>query len=197
MKTARTGLTLMATALLAACSGSIVPPSATHPPKVQKAPTPGLGQPADPVIRPAASTPVAAAPAIIAAGSASALAAGVIAAPVSVSSGLTAGRETKALAAFRVSCPSLVKRSDASGLTQPADWQAACTAARTWPDGDAARYFAEQFDVVQVADGKAFATGYYEPEIADRARKATLMPCQSIAVRPNWWRLTSASFQKR
>ncbi len=166
MKTARTGLTLMATALLAACSGSIVPPSATHPPKVQKAPTPGLGQPADPVIRPVASTPVAAAPAIIAAGSASALAAGVIAAPVSVSSGLTAGRETKALAAFRVSCPSLVKRSDASGLTQPADWQAACTAARTWPDGDAARYFAEQFDVVQVADGKAFATGYYEPEIA-------------------------------
>ncbi len=166
MSRARFGLTLIATVLLSACSSSIVPPSPSHPPKAQKTPKPGISQPADPVVKPVASTPVAAAPAIAAAGSASALAAGVMAAPVSVTTSLTAGREGKALAAFRVSCPSLVKRTDTSGLTLPTDWQSACTAARSWADGDAARFFAEQFDVVQVSDGKAFATGYYEPEIS-------------------------------
>ncbi|MBX4389226.1 MltA domain-containing protein, partial [Mycobacterium tuberculosis] len=33
-------------------------------------------------------------------------------------------------------------------------------------DRDAATFFARHFETVQVADGKAFATGYYEPEIA-------------------------------
>ncbi len=166
MSRAPFGLTLIATALLSACSASIVPPSPSHPPKAQKAPKPAISQPADPVVKPIASTPIAAAPAIAAAGSASAIAAGVMAAPVSITTSLTAGREAKALAAFRVSCPSLIKRTDASGLTLPTDWQPACTAARNWADSDAARFFSEQFDVVQVSDGKAFATGYYEPEIS-------------------------------
>jgi membrane-bound lytic murein transglycosylase A len=59
-----------------------------------------------------------------------------------------------------------VKRVDASGLTVNQDWTAPCDAARTWPDADAAGFFAAQFDAVAVGDGKAFATGYYEPEIA-------------------------------
>ncbi len=73
---------------------------------------------------------------------------------------------TRALKAFRVSCASVQRRTDQSGLTTPEDWRAACLAATTWPDGNAASFFTENFDLVQVGDGKAFATGYYEPEIA-------------------------------
>src|SRR3546814_5756481 len=53
----------------------------------------------------------------------------------------------------------------ASGLTRGADWQAACTAAAAVPRGGAADFFAQWFSPVQVGDGKAFATGYYIPEI--------------------------------
>jgi membrane-bound lytic murein transglycosylase A len=72
----------------------------------------------------------------------------------------------RALVAFRLSCPLLVKRRDQSGLTRPADWETACAAAPQWPDGEAGRFFAEWFEPVRIADGRAFATGYYEPEIA-------------------------------
>jgi membrane-bound lytic murein transglycosylase A len=71
----------------------------------------------------------------------------------------------RALAAFRISCPSLVKRTDRSGLTQPEQWQNACSQAANWPDGEARRFFIDHFRTVQVSDGRAFATGYYEPEI--------------------------------
>ena len=47
-----------------------------------------------------------------------------------------------------------------------ADWKPACASAIGWDDKDAAGFFKQQFDLVQVGDGKAFATGYYEPEIA-------------------------------
>ncbi len=72
----------------------------------------------------------------------------------------------RALGAFKISCATLVRRTDASGLTRGADWQPACDAARTTQDRDASAFFARYFETVQVADGKAFATGYYEPEIA-------------------------------
>jgi membrane-bound lytic murein transglycosylase A len=71
-----------------------------------------------------------------------------------------------ALAAFRLSCPVLLRRADASGLTRGADWAPACTAAATWSDRDARRFFTSQFEAVIVGEGTAFATGYYEPEIA-------------------------------
>jgi membrane-bound lytic murein transglycosylase A len=70
----------------------------------------------------------------------------------------------RALEAFRISCPSLVKRTDSSGLTRPEDWQAACAAAAAVPSP--AAFFAEHFELVQVGDGAAFVTGYFEPEIA-------------------------------
>ena len=70
-----------------------------------------------------------------------------------------------ALAAFRISCPSLVARTDQSGLTQQADWAAACAAAEAWPATDARRFFIRHFRAVRVGDGAAFATGYYEPQI--------------------------------
>lgn len=95
-----------------------------------------------------------------------ALAAGFWAGPPIDSLGITQPDAASALASFRESCPRLLARSDASGLTRAADWQQACTAAEKWPASEAARFFAINFEAVKVGDGKAFATGYYEPEIA-------------------------------
>ena len=71
----------------------------------------------------------------------------------------------RALAAFRLSCPVLVKRSDSSGLTRPADWQPLCAEAVTLAPGSATSFFQTGFAWLRVGDGKAFATGYFEPEI--------------------------------
>jgi membrane-bound lytic murein transglycosylase A len=71
-----------------------------------------------------------------------------------------------ALASFIESCPRLLTREDASGLTRADDWRGACDAARGWQAARARAFFAEHFTPVQVGDGKAFATGYFEPEIA-------------------------------
>lgn len=70
-----------------------------------------------------------------------------------------------ALGSFRESCTRLLNRPDTSGLTRPADWQPACTAAAKWPESEARRFFVQHFETVRVGDGRAFATGYYEPEI--------------------------------
>jgi membrane-bound lytic murein transglycosylase A len=76
------------------------------------------------------------------------------------------GRKAKlAMDSFKTSCRGLVRRTDNSGLTQGSDWVAACDAVKTWT-GDAISFFAAHMDAVQVGDGKAFATGYFEPEIA-------------------------------
>ncbi len=71
----------------------------------------------------------------------------------------------RALAAFRMSCPVLIKRSDASGLTKAADWQPLCAEAATLATGAAASFFQTRFAWLRVGDGKTFATGYFEPEI--------------------------------
>ncbi|MEA3034489.1 MAG: rane-bound lytic murein transglycosylase [Sphingomonadales bacterium] len=95
-----------------------------------------------------------------------------------LSAGVTAGPDLPALdpetalraqRAFLTTCPALLRRQDASGLTRPADWQPACAEAATAPTGDGAaaeRFFRARFELVQVGDGGAFATGYYEPQIA-------------------------------
>ncbi|RHW16298.1 hypothetical protein D1610_16475 [Sphingomonas gilva] len=136
---------------LASCSNGIVPPSASG------------NQP--PVRQPVAATPMtaAAAPAITAEIT-SARAASLLAGPAVASLPIDEVGAVRALSAFRTSCPSLVRRTDASGLTRGEDWQAACAAAPGATDARA--FFAQHFEAVQVADGKAFATGYYEPEIA-------------------------------
>jgi membrane-bound lytic murein transglycosylase A len=71
-----------------------------------------------------------------------------------------------ALASFAESCPRLLARTDASGLTRQEDWRPACSAAPTWHRGDAARFFDQYFESAQIGAGTAFLTGYYEPEIA-------------------------------
>jgi len=71
----------------------------------------------------------------------------------------------RALGAFRISCPALIKRNDASGLTVAADWQPLCAEAASVDSAAAADFFRDRFDWVVVGAGEAFATGYYEPEI--------------------------------
>jgi membrane-bound lytic murein transglycosylase A len=96
----------------------------------------------------------------------SAIEAGVEAGPPISELALSSEGASRALVAFRTSCPSLVKRQDSSGLTTTADWTAICQAAGTWPAADALTFFAENFEVARVGDGAAFATGYFEPRIA-------------------------------
>jgi membrane-bound lytic murein transglycosylase A len=79
---------------------------------------------------------------------------------------LAAPKAASALQSFRTSCSSLVRREDNSGLTNGADWQLSCDAAQGWQDNDAARFFASYFETVQIGNGKAFATGYFEPQIS-------------------------------
>lgn len=93
-------------------------------------------------------------------------AAGVEAGPSFESLAVPADAAVRALKAFRLSCGVLQRRTDGSGLTQAADWQAPCAAAMATPDQEAANFFATQLEVARVGDGRAFATGYYEPEIA-------------------------------
>ena len=140
-------LALAALLLLAAC-GRIIP-EATPPGAVPSPPVP-IG----PVAPPAPPPP------------ANALALGVRAGPDVLTMGLTAANAGPALVSFRESCPRLTVRPDNSQLTVPADWKPACAAAATWPSDDAARFFTENFETVQVGEGQAFVTGYYEPEIS-------------------------------
>ena len=117
-------------------------------------------------IVPRAIVPPEALPYPAIADAANAAAGGVRAGPDFAALGATEAEARAALAAFRISCPSLVRRTDRSGLTRPADWQPACTAAAGWGREDASGFFARYLEPVVVGDGRAFATGYYEPEIA-------------------------------
>ena len=58
---------------------------------------------------------------------ANAIAAGVRAGPDVRDLRLTVADAEAALASFRESCPRLLARTDASGLTRSEDWQPACT----------------------------------------------------------------------
>jgi membrane-bound lytic murein transglycosylase A len=71
----------------------------------------------------------------------------------------------RALTAFRTSCPAVSARPDTSGLTQANDWRPLCAQAATLDPSYAQGFFYYGFDWVKVGDGRAFMTGYYEPEI--------------------------------
>lgn len=153
-------MVLLSAALLSACGARIVPPS-----------TPTASAPA-PVRKPVPATPL---PPIINTNAvpagANAAGAGLAAGPAITSLGIDRARAAKALATFRLSCRELMRRTDQSGLTRGADWQPACTGAQTASDPQA--FFVTNFETVQVGDGKAFATGYYIPEIqGSRNRRA-------------------------
>jgi membrane-bound lytic murein transglycosylase A len=154
--------------LLSACGGGLVPrPDGPPNPRGPSA------NPGPPVRKPVAATPIAPSATVTAPGAATAAKAGLVAGPSLNSLPITEAQAARALAAFRTSCGSLQRRADASGLTRGADWQPVCAAAAATGSGEARRFFATWFETVQVGDGKAFATGYYEPEIAgsrDRRR---------------------------
>jgi len=78
----------------------------------------------------------------------------------------------RALGAFKLSCPTLVRRADSSGLTRPEDWQPACAAAAAAAPGSESAFFATWLEPVQVGPGDAFVTGYFEPEIAGARQQA-------------------------
>lgn len=66
-----------------------------------------------------------------------------------------------------------MRRNDASGLSRGEDWQAACREATSGGISDPVGFFRSHFTPVQVGDGRAFVTGYFEPEIAgSRSRRA-------------------------
>ena len=154
----------IAASLLTACSGGVIPNGGPRPasaPVIDRAATP---------IPSTAQAPLPAAN-IIGDGM-TAVSLGLVRGPAISSLSVDARRADMALTSFRTSCPGLVRRNDSSGLTMGSEWQPACDAAKTWT-GDAVSFFATHMDAVQVGDGKAFATGYYEPEIAGcRTRKA-------------------------
>lgn len=111
---------------------------------------------------------------------ANAIEAGLRAAPVP---SLSSSAAQAALAAFRISCPALVRRQDASGLAAPEDWRAACDAAAS--AADARAFFRAHFDAVEVGDAAAFATGYFEPEIPGSRVRAPGYQVPVYAVPPD------------
>ena len=108
----------------------------------------------------------ATAPAPITVSTDNAFSAGVARGPDLATLASPKARAGNALAAFRASCASLTKRTDASGLTRPADWAPACAAAKQASWSDAVPFFQTWFEAAVVGDGNGLATGYYEPEIA-------------------------------
>ena len=151
MSFASRALALVPFALLAACATQPVAPPAPPPPAPAPLPPPRPAPPPAPTFSPAAPTTAT-----------SARAAGIALAQPKL---LRTDEAARALAAFRTSCPVIVRRQDASGLTQGEDWRGVCAEAATLAPEHAAGFFFHRFDWVRVWDGRAFATGYYEPEL--------------------------------
>lgn len=142
-------------ATLSACATQVVPPTKAPPPRHRPTPPPArrpapVPVPSNTQVPPSADN---------------AAGLGITAGPSVDSLGLDRQQAAAVLAAFRTSCPTLVRRTDATGLTRGSDWQPACAAAASVSDRDAPAFFSRYFEAVQVGDGKAFATGYFVPEI--------------------------------
>ena len=133
-------LLLAAAVLTASGCARVVPRPETPPPEPER--------PARP---PEPTPPPAPAPA-------DALEAGLTAGPSYAPAAYAAERAWRA---FRRSGPSLLSREDGSGLTRNEDWRPLCeeSAVLATPAAMAA-FFRDRFELVQVGDGAAFATGY-------------------------------------
>ena len=164
------GALALASALaLAACVGPgerPVAPSTSGTRPAPSRPTAPATAPYRPARQPVAAVPLASLPAVPVIGALTASAAGLTRGPDLLSMPIDHAQAAAALAAFRISCPSLVRRTDTSGLTTGGDWQGVCSAASATTDDAAGTFFRQWFEAVQVGDGRAFATGYYIPEIA-------------------------------
>jgi len=139
-------IALASFALVAACATRPAPPVENAPPPVKPVPVlpvPVVPPPPIPVGRNAVETGIR----------------------IEAPQVLGQDEAARALTAFRASCAAVMSRKDTSGLTQNADWQALCAQAATMDASYAPGFFYYGFDWVKVGDGRAFATGYYEPEI--------------------------------
>ena len=142
---------------LSACADVIVPRSAAQ---VSSPETVAI----KPVSAQAATTGVTAA------------ASGVLAGPDISTLAITEDVAARALVSFKLSCPAVRRRNDLSGLTRNEDWTRVCDAANGIGPENAKSFFVEQFETVQVGNGAAFATGYYEPELAGSRTKSAAYP---------------------
>jgi membrane-bound lytic murein transglycosylase A len=165
--------------MLAGCATRVVPPARTDNP----APRPIVVRPVitqpvtTPLPRPSAQrAPLPSVPAVAGRAPRRAAEAGLRPGPTVSDLAIAPAIAARGLTAFRISCPSVTRRNDATGLTRPADWADACAAAQRWPQGDAPAFFATFFESVEVGDGAAFATGYYEPSI--RGCRTRMPGCQ-------------------
>lgn len=157
-------LALALSACVAPSGGPGTRPAPQQPAPPSAAPPPVYGEIAPPRrtahVPPPLPVPLAQVPV-----GSSARAMGVRLGPAVTALGIQNDEARAALAAFRLSCPSLMRRADASGLTRGEDWRPACTAAASWRDSDAPAFFARYFETAIIGEGRAFATGYYEPQI--------------------------------
>lgn len=144
MRLVQRGIALTAFAFLAACAAQPAPELPPPPPARVVPPPP-------PVIVP---PPVPPGP--------DALATGVT---LERPRAIGAEEAVRALAAFRASCPALIRRGDPSRLASGSDWRGVCAEAAALDPTFAPGFFYHRFDWVRIGDGRAFATGYYEPEI--------------------------------
>jgi len=133
---------LAASLFLAACAARPIPPVVTPLPAPASAPLPVPAIPPPP---------------------ANALAAGVAVVPAAAT--IYDQWAERALTAFRTSCPQLMRRQDQSGLAQGTDWAPLCAEAASLAPEQATAFFRDRFEWVRIGNGKAFATGYYEPSI--------------------------------
>src|SRR3546814_10734697 len=146
---------------LAGCTGLV--PSAGQ----RGAPPPQRASGTAPAARPVPAKPMDALPAARPTNDIStARGLGIVQGPPVASLPVAGERTRLALQAFRITCGSLLRRTDHSGLTRGRDWQPDCTPATSWSDGNAGAFFDRYFETIQVGAGAAFATGYFEPEIA-------------------------------
>lgn len=150
---------------VSACAGGvIVPRSVNQPPRIEAT-----------SVRPVATAPIAPASVNAATGT-TARAVGITAGPDIATLPLTEEDARRALLSFIASCPAVTKRTDLSGLTRNEDWQRICDVAPKWDPTNAKSYFEDRFETVQVGTGTAFATGYYEPEMAGSRAQSTDYP---------------------
>ncbi|WP_300397966.1 murein transglycosylase A [uncultured Sphingobium sp.] len=162
----RKGGALLAALLLSACAGSVIPPSPGGPASGRPSPTAAgdtAARPTPATPRPTLSVDMPAQPGIDVT---TAAGLGITRGPAIADLLPSGERSRRALLAFRLSCPGLMRRADQSGLTRGSDWNNACAAASSWPESSASEFFSRYFEAVQIGDGAAFVTGYYEPEIA-------------------------------
>ena len=138
---------LLAFLSLAACATQPIPEPAPPPPT--PVPAPPAPPPAPPLPPPVPPGPDARATGVV----------------VEAAHVLKVEEAQRALQAFKLSCGAVTSRQDASRLTGNSDWTPLCDEAKSLSPEYAQGFFFHRFDWTRVGDGRAFATGYYEPEI--------------------------------